>query len=102
EDAPAAEQAPAVARVHDRPAARRDDARQRGAGLRGAQALDRGSLPPPEAGLALGLEDVRNAHARRALDELVQVDERRALARRNAPADGRLAAARQPDDDKLH
>ena len=60
----AAEQAPAVARVDDRAAARRDDPRQPWPGVRLAERLDRRPLAPPEAGLALGLEDLRDPRSR--------------------------------------
>src|SRR6185436_733922 len=102
DDAAAAEEAPAVARVDDRAAARRDDAGQRRSGVDGPESLDRGALSLAETGLALRREHVRDPRAGLALDQCIQVDEGRAVSRGDALAHGRLATPRQPDDDKLH
>ena len=102
DDAAAAEEPPAVARVDDRPAAGSDHAGRGSGRVAGAQRLDRRALARPEAGLALGLEDLRDPPARRRFDLLVEIDERGAVPRRDPPPDGRLAAPRQPDDDELH
>jgi hypothetical protein len=93
---------PPIPRLHHRAAARGDDTPDLGRGIRGAELGDRGALAGPESGLALLAEDLRDPNAGAALDDLVQVDERRPMARRKAPADGALAAPRQPDEDDVH
>ena len=100
--APTAEEPPPAARVDDRPAPGCDHPGQLGTGVDGAEGLDGRPLTSAESGLALGLEDLRNAHARLALDLLVEVDERRVVTGSDTPPNRGLAAARQPDDDELH
>ena len=100
--APAAEEPPSAARIDDRSAAGRDDSRQLRPGVDRPERVDRRALTAPESSLALGLEDLRDAHARLALDLLVEVDERRVVARRDPPPDRGLATAGQADDDQLH
>src|SRR6185312_12460494 len=74
-NAAAAEEPPAVARVDDRAAARGDHPRQLLGAIRRAEGLDRGALAVPEAGLALRREDFGDPHAGLSFDLLVEVDE---------------------------
>ncbi len=99
---PAAIEVPPVARVNGSAAPRRDDAGQAGPGVSGSKRLDRPALPHPEARLALLGEDRRDRAPRLTLDLLVQVDERRATAAREAATDRGLAAPGQPDEDQVH
>ena len=99
---PAAVERPPVARVHHGAAAGRDHAPDRRIRVRAAERRDRLALETPEGGLAVLREDLRDAPAGRLLDPLVEVDERGAVAVRQAPPDGGLAGPRQPDEDDVH
>ena len=95
-------QIPAVARVDDRPATGRHDAGRPGCWIGASEALDRGALPGPEAGLALGFEDAGHARSGRLLDDLVEVDEGGPARPGQAPPDGALAAPRRADEHDVH
>src|SRR5439155_25962713 len=87
------EEVPAVAGVDDRAAPGRDHAGQLRSGVGGPEPLDRDALAAPEPGLALACEQVRDSRARLFLDLPIEVDERRAVTRRNSLPDGRFAAS---------
>ena len=98
----AAVEPPAVPRVDDRSAARGNDAPDLRRWVRGAEAADDGPFAGAEARLALVREDLGYPKAGVALDRLVEVDEDRPVARREAPPDGALATPRQADQDDVH
>ena len=102
EGAPAAIQAPSVARVDDRPATGRDHARRPRCWIGRPEPLDGHPLARPEAGFALGLEDANDARPGGLLDGLVEVDEGGPACPCHAPSDGALAAPRRADQHDVH
>ena len=89
---------PAVARVDDGAAAGRDhpaDARRRDRPGRGRATAARSRARNAASPSSAKISGIGPAGAR--LDPLVEVDERRAVAAGQPPADDALAAARQPD-----
>ena len=98
---PAIEQPP-VARIENGTATRRDDAYHSGGPVRRTEAGDSLSLPGSEAGLALGIEDLRDRGPRPLLDHLVEVDELRLVRGRETTTHGALATARQADKHDVH
>ena len=99
---PPAVQGPAVAWIDDGPAAGRHHARDAGRPVGRTKVVNDRSLVRAEGGLALLLEDVRDAPPGARLDLLVEVDERDVVALRQASADDALAAAGEPDEDDVH
>ena len=99
---PAAVQRPAVARVDDGTAARRDDAPDDRFRIGRAEVLHGVPLEPSERGLPILGEDRRDLPAVGPLDALVEVDEGRAVAVGQPLADHALAAPRQTDHDDIH
>ena len=93
---------PAIARVDDGPAAGRDHPPQVRAGIGRAQRGDGVLLQAPERRLAVGREDLGDPAAGLVLDLVVEIDERRPVARGDPPPDGALPAARQADQDEVH
>ena len=91
---PAAIQRPSVARIDDRPATGRDHPADVGRGIGRAEVGDGRPLERPEGGLAVLLEDLRDRPPGARFDALVDIDERRGVAIRQAPPDDALAAAR--------
>ena len=102
EGAPAPVEPPAVPRIDDRAATSRDDAGRPRRRIGRPQPFDGRSFPRPEAGLALGLEDARDARPGLRLDDLIEVDERGSGRARQPTTDGALAAPRWADQHHVH
>src|SRR5690606_2610271 len=86
----------AVARVEHGPAAGRQHQR-----LAGEAGRERAAFARAEAGLALAVEDHRDAGPGRGLDVVVDVGEGQAEALGQAPADRALAGAHRSDQDEV-
>ena len=76
--------------------------RRAGEGSAGPSSATAARSRPRNAGLAVAREDVGDRPAGRALDGLVEVQERRAVPRGQPPAHDALAAPRQPDEHDVH
>jgi hypothetical protein len=101
-DDPPTVKRPAVTRIDDRSAARRDHALDGRAGIGRAEGRDRIAFDPSECGLAVLGEDRRDRPSIGPFDALVEVDEGRGMSAGKPLPDDALAAPRQPDQDDVH
>src|SRR5438552_6891147 len=95
---PTAVEGPAVPRIDDRAAARRDDRVDARTAVGLSEVRDRLALERAEGRLAALSEQLRNRAPGRLLDHVIEVDESRPVAMGEPAADGALAAPREADE----